>query len=466
MGALTKLKELFARREPLVAPMDDPFIQIDKAATAERLKLRERGAEQGKLEQPPSHLRTLDAVESEIASLVLETYARAQNDAASNVRTYDGRMAELGLLGSVSSISASARLAASDFKASVTNALNRLSNSRDAIKSSYDELHEFRTTHDLRRPAHKAISGVAAWGAIAGSWAAETVLNALLLRQNDAMGYLGGVVAAGTIGALNVGLAAIVGRQIWPLVLHRKPAMKLLGWLVTIGWMGIVVVWNLGAAHYRDAKVSGVANPEVEALAMMGGGLDSIYSWGLLIAGIVFAGTAALSGFRMDDPYPGYGRVARRHDERCQAYADDVEDATIELKEIRDVAVDEAATVRDELESQHAERGQIVAARSAFVRRFGEFSDQLEVIANGLLQDYRTANLTARTTPEPETFSSSWSLQRSVLPSPPSISVTDADIRKAETALDAAIAEVSSSFDDAITQFEPLDALKRRLSDA
>lgn len=466
MGALTKLKELFARREALIAPMDDPFIQIDKAATAERMKLRERGAEQGKLEQPPSHLRTLDVVESEVAAHVLEIYARAQNDAANSVRTYDGRMAELGLLGSVSSISASARLAASDFKASVANALNRLSNSQDAIESSYAELREFRAEHGLRRPAHRAMSGAAAWGAIAGSWSAETILNALLLRQNDAMGYLGGVVAAGTIGALNVGLAAIVGRQIWPLVLHRKPPMKLLGWLVTIAWMGVVVVWNLGAAHYRDAKVSGVANPEVAALAMMGGGLDSIYSWGLLIAGIVFAGTAALSGFRMDDPYPGYGRVARRHDERCQIYAEDIEDATIELKGIRDLAVDEAATVRDELEGQHAERGQIVAARAAFVRRFGEFSDQLEVIANGLLQDYRTANLTARTSPAPETFSSPWSLKRSLLPPPPAISVTDADIRNAEAALDTAIAEVSSSFDDTITQFEPLVALKRRLSDA
>ena len=88
------------------------------------------------------------------------------------------------------------------------------------------------------------------------------------------------------------------------------------------------------------------------------------------------------------------------------------------------------------------------------------------MIANGLLQDYRTANLTARTTPAPDTFSAPWSLQRTTLPSPPSISVTDADIRKAEAALDTAIAEVSSSFDDAITQFEPLDALKRRLSDA
>lgn len=465
MGGLAKFKELFVRREPLHAPMDDPFVQIDKVATAERLKLRERGAEQGGLNQPPSHFKTLDATEAEVVAQILEVYARAQNDAGGSVRTYDGRIAELALLGSITSISASAQRAAGDFKATVANAMNRLSNSRDAIKSSYGELREFRAEHDLRRPAHRAMSGVAAWGAIFGSWAAETALNALLLRQNDAMGYLGGVVAAGVIGALNVGLAAVVGRQIWPLVFHKRAATKALGWGLTIFWMVIVLVWNLGAAHYRDAKVSGVQSPEVQALAMMAGGLDSIYSWGLLIAGIVFAGTAALSAFRMDDPYPGYGRVARRHDERCLAYADDVADATDELRDIRDEAIEEAVLVRDGLQSQLAERGQILAARMNFVRRFGEFSDQLEVIANGLLQDYRTANLAARSAPPPDTFLVPWTLPKSVLPPPPLSTVSDADIKAGETVLDEAIKGVSTAFDEAIDQFEPLDDLKRKLSD-
>jgi hypothetical protein len=465
MGGLEKLRGLFSRSEPLLAPMDDPFIQIDKAATADRLKLRERGAELGALEQPPSQFRTLDTVESEIVALVLETYARAQMDAGNSVRTYDGRMAELGLLTSISSIGTSAKRAVSDFKASVSNALNRLSNSRDAISSSYAELREFRAEHALRRPAHRALSGVAGWGAILGSWAAETALNASLLRQNDAMGYLGGVVAAGTIGALNIGLAGVVGRLVWPLVRHRVTSTRFLGWLGIAVWLAIVVVWNLGAAHYRDAKISGLPSPEVEALSMMGGGLDSIYSWALLIAGIMFALMAALSAFRMDDPYPGYGRVSRRHDERCQIYADDVEDATSELKDIRDEAVEEATSVREELDRQHAERGQILAARSAFVRRFGEFGDQLEVIANGLLQDYRTANLSARSTPAPDTFSAAWSLQRTILPPPPTVAVTEADIRSAEAALDRAISDISSAFDEAVDRFEPLDELKRRLSD-
>jgi hypothetical protein len=465
MGALSKFKDLFARREPLLAPMDDPFIQIDKAATADRMKLRDRGAEQGRIEQPPSDQTALDPVEAEIVAHVLEMYARAQTDAGNSVRTYDGRIAELSLLSSVSSIGASARRASGDFKASVGNTLNRLSGSRDAIQDSYAELRDFRAEHGIRRPAHKALSGAAAWGAILASWAAETGLNALLLRQNDSMGYLGGVVAAGVIGALNVGLAAIVGRHIWPMTVHSRAGKKVLGWALTAAWMAVVLIWNLGAAHYRDAKVSGVDSPEVQALAMMSGGLDSIYSWGLLIAGMVFAGTAALSAFRMDDPYPGYGRVARRHEERCQIYAEDVADATDEIRSIRDEAVEDAVSVREGLESQHAERGQILSARANFVRRFSEFSDQLEVIANGLLQDYRTANRTARTTEAPATFSSPWPLQRSVLPPPPPSSVTEADIRAAEAALDEAIIGVSAAFDDALDQFEPLDALKRRLSD-
>ncbi|MDO1560120.1 hypothetical protein Q0812_11850 [Brevundimonas sp. 2R-24] len=466
MGAMAKLRELFARREPLLAPMEDPFIQIDREATSERLRLRERGTEQGALEQPPSHLRTLDFVEAEIATHVLEVYARAQSDAANSIRTYDGRSAELALLGSTSSIAASARLAVSDFRASVGNALNRLANRKDDIESSYSELREFCLEHGLRRPAHRALSGPAGWGAIVGAWGVETLLNASLLRQNDDMGYLGGVVAAGTIGALNVGIAAVVGRLVWPQTLHRAPMRKVIGWTVTALWIVLMLVWNVGAAHYRDAKVSGVENPEVQALAMMSGAPDSIYSWALLLAGILFAALAALSGFRMDDPYPGFGRVSRRHDERCDAYASAVESATAELQEIRDEAVDEVASVRDELAGQAAERGQILAARAAFVRRFDEFSNQLEVIANSLLQDYRAANQAARSTPSPPTFSTPWVLPRTVLPPPPPLPVSETDIRSAETMLDRAIGDLSSAFDEAVGAFEPLDALKRKLSDA
>lgn len=465
MGGLSKLKELFARPELLFAPMDDPFIQIDKGATSERLQLKVRGAEQGAIEQPPTQFETFDAIESEVVATVHEAYARAQNDASNSIRSYDSRIAELALLTSVSQIGVSSKVAVGDFKASVANALNRLSNSRDAIVSSYSELRDFRTEHGLRRPAHRSVSKASAAGYILGSLLIETLLNSVLLRQNDSMGLLGGIASAAAIGALNVGVAAVVGRFTWPLLFHRSVGRKTMGWIAMIGWLALVGVWNWGAAHYRDAKASGVETPEVAALSMLGGNLDSIYSWALLIAGIIFALIAAFSAFKMDDPYPGYGGVSRRHEERCDVYAEDVLDATAELTGVRDRAIEEALSVRSELTRQQGERGQIHSARSAFVRRFSEFSTQLEVIGNALLQDYRTANMAARTTPPPPTFLNRWTLAATMLPPPPPATVSDDEIKDAEAALEAAASDISAAFDHAITKFEPLDELKRRLAD-
>lgn len=466
MGGFSKLKELFVRAEPLLAPMDDPFIQIDTAATSERLRLRERGAEQGALDQPPTDMRTLDAVEAEIVAHVHEHYARAQSDAANSIRTYDGRMAELALLQSVSQIGVSARTAVSDFRSVVADALDRLANSGDAIARSYAELREFRGRHGIRRPAHRASTGLAGTGYVLLTWLGETLINSLLLRQNDAMGLVGGIFAAGTIGFINIGISALVGRLIWPLTQHRSAALKTLGWGSVAVWLAFIALWNWVAAHYRDAKVKGIEMPEAEALRLMYGGLDSINSWALFLAGFVFAVLAARSAFRMDDPYPGYGPVSRRHDERCDSYAYDVADSRQKLKVVRDDAIDGALGVRAELDRQHAERGQILAARSAFVRRFEEYSTQLEVITNALLQEYRTSNRAARTTPAPETFSSRWPLPRTTLPPPPEKVVSEKDVEAAEAALESATIEISAAFDRAIGEFEPLDVLKRRLENA
>ena len=465
MGAWAALHQLFGKREVLLAPMDDPFIQIDKGQVATQLKLREQGASQGQLNLPPAQMEAFDNVESEIVAYILEHYSRAQIDTANSIRTYDGRLGDLALLSKLSSIGTEARRAVSDFNAQVGNAINALSNSRDAITSSYTELAAFRVDNDLARPAHSAPPPISTFGAVALSWLFETAMNAFLLRLNDSMGYLGGIVAAATVGAINVLAAAFVGRQVCPRTNLRKPLDRAIAWIGVTLWVCLMLWWNLLAAHYRDAKSLGLPNPEKQALGMMGMGLESIYSWGLLFAGIIFAVTAARAGYRMDDPYPGYGDVTRRHNARCEDYANEVADATDDLTEIRDEAIEGATSVQEELGRQLGERQQILAARSAFSRRFDEFGTQIEQIANALLQDYRTANLAARTEPPPKHFTTRWTLPRSVLPAAPVFSVTDAEIRAAEASLKKAVAEITDAFTAAIDRFEPLDALKKRLTD-
>ena len=465
MGAWSKFKSFFDRSEPFRASMDDPFIQIDRQKASASLKLRERGAEQGALELPRATMETLDVVEADIAAFIQDHFERGQIDAANSIRTYDSRLGGLALIANLSSIRTQAHIALGDFKAEVVNRRGRLANSRDAIIDSYAELRDFRNENGLKRPAHDAPPAISTYGTIAVCWLAETVANSMLLRLNDSMGWLGGIVAAAIVGAINVFVAAVVGRLVWPSVNRRVAGARALSWIGIGVWVALTVTWNLLAAHYRDAKAAGLTDPETAALSMLGSGLDSMYSYGLLAAGLIFAITAATAGYRMDDPFPGYGAVSRRHLKRCYDYVADIEDATDELSAIRDDAIGEATDVRMELSRQQAQRDQILAGRYAFRRRYDEYSEQLEATANALFQEYRSANRAARSTEPPSRFDVPWALPRVPLPQAPGEDIPRTAIDEAEADLEQAVVQISTAFDEAIDSFEPLDELKRRIAD-
>jgi hypothetical protein len=465
MGAWSSMKQFFDRTETLRAPMDDPFILIDRPAAAAELRLRERAAEQGALELPTRSMEALDTVEADVVSFIQDHFQRAQIDAANSIRTYDSRLAGLALIANLASIRTQAKIALGDFKSEVINRRGRLTTSRDAITDSYEELRDFRSLNRLKRPAHDVPPASATIGSIMVFWLLETIANSMFLRLGDSMGWLGGVIAAAVVGAINVGLAAFVGRVVWPMINRREPGMKVLGWSITVIWAVSTVLWNLLAGHYRDAKSLGLTDPENAALGMLGSGLQSIYSYGLLIAGIVFAIGAATAAFKMDDPFPGYGPVWRRHAKRCEDYVADVHDATDELTEIRDQAIEEATDVRMELGRQLSQRQQILAARDAFQRRYNEYGAQLEGTANALLQEYRTANRAARTTDVPARFDVPWTLPRTALSLPPGEDIPRSAIDAAEADLEQTVDAISAAFDEAIDSFEPLDALKRRIAD-
>ena len=462
--AWDKLKTLFSPKVPIYAHFDDPFILIDKSQTSEKFSLSKRGKENGEINHPDEDALVLDEVESELIAHIEEHYSRSQKDAANNIRTYDHRLADLSLLTSISSIKTESIRAVGDFKLRISNALNRLSNSKDAIVSSYEELRDFRNENNIKRPAHPAAPAIATYGGIGIAWVSETFINMFLLKQNDAMGYLGGVIAAATVGIINVLVCAFVGRMIWPRTHLNNSIQRALAWLGVCVWLVAFLTWNLLAAYFRDAKSLGLDTPERAALEMFGQGLDSIYSWGLLAAGLIFGMGAAIAAYRMDDPYPGYGPVYRRHTQRCEDYAAEVEEVTDALQEIRDEAINEATEIRRELESQLGERTQIDSARSTYIKRLTEHKSHLETITNALLQEYRTSNKKSRSTPAPKYFNEKWGLTENSFNPPPAINITEGDIRSAETALDTAITEIAAEFDVAVSNLEPLDELKRRIA--
>lgn len=430
---------------------------------ANELRLVERGTENGAVNLPDSNSTQFDPVENEIIDTVVSTCRQAQQEATAQFQAYDERVSGLGLLAQVPAIEVSATQAVSEMQAAVAQTNLKLTSVRDSVRQSYAQLHAFQAEHGLERPAQLDRPFIATTGTIVLTWVGETVANSLLLRQNDDMGLLGGVIAAATVGAINIGVACFIGRYVWTQLHLKSSPMRSVFLGVTALWALFTLIWNLLAAHYRDAKVAGIADPEMAAMNMLSGSPDSIYSWGLFFLGLIFAIVAANAAYRMDDPYPGYGDVSREHKQRCDDYAGEIEDAAADLSDIHDDAITEAADVRRELALQLGDRDRAMNGRNAFAQRYLQFHDEMERACNQLLTIYRDANRKARSSPAPRHFNEAYKLSPVSIPPAPELKITQQEVEKADLVLKQTVERISGVYLDAIKQFETLEALKARL---
>ena len=466
MSPFTALKKLFVSSHPGLPQVDDPFVEIDQQAMTTSLRLIERGEERGAINQPPGDSSGLDVVEYEIVNVIGSALNRAQIDARTQSQAYESRLADLQLLHEVGSIRAETVTATGDFNSLVIDWRNKLAPRRDAIKESYHDLRRFKAENGLERPAHEKPAGIVTFGGIAFSFLAEVLGNAVFLRVNDDLGYLGGLIAAIMVALINVGIAGLMGWLVWPRTQLRDETQRLIA-KCTIGlWFIFVLVWNLFAAHFRDAKSSGASDPQsaaVVSLVESPFGLDGIYSWGLFIIGLAAAAYTARSAYRSDDPFPGYGERDRQHNSRCEEYADGVAEAIRILTGTRNDAIDGARSVKEALNQQLKERDRIHNAFNRFKARYDQHQTRLEDVANVLLATYRDANRRSRTEPPPRHFGERHTLARSELDPLFDAKLREEDIAEANDALSKCIDELGREFDRAINSFEPLEKLKAEL---
>ena len=470
MSALDRLKKYFTKSDITVSLPADPFLAIDREAASRKLRLRGLAEQNGRRNQPPADSMDFDEVEREVIAEISEQLHRARIDASNNHRIYGERLSELALLRELATITGASDQALGDYKATVINREGRLALAKTAIRESFKDLANFKREHGIHRPAHPGIQPIYAWATFGVAWLIESLCNTAFLRVNDDYGLLGGFIAAAVVAGVNITISGYVGRKVWPFLSHRRLHWKTIGIVATLMWLGLAIVWNLLAGHFRDAKAAGLADPEVVSLSLLANQplvFNSIYSYGLLAIGIVFSLIAAGTAFQMKDPYPGYGDIYRRHEERCEDYADEIEDALAELRETRDDAILDADDTRQELQKQFADRCRILAARDIHRNRFREHQDYLQTIADALIGEYRAANVLVR--PDglrPMHFNTPWRLGRSELPANPDEPSVDAQVTRAQESLASSIQVVAREYENAIQRFEHLDRIKESLGDA
>ncbi|HRC59616.1 MAG TPA: hypothetical protein PLD53_01535 [Candidatus Propionivibrio aalborgensis] len=432
------------------------------------MKLEDLGQDRGRQNLPFSDAKLLDDVEQGIITQVENVKQDCMEKLLEHLRTYKDRIAALGFEQKMFEFTNTANNALSDFKAKVHQGHDTLFQLRRDVVRIEIELIAFREKHQLERMAHYPESQLFHWSIITLILVLESILNGSFLARGHELGLIGGVIYALAISFVNVGSGLIAGYLLLPQLVHYAWWRKIAGGLAVIILAPFSISFNLAVAHYRDA-LGGPLSDDAMHTAWTSFlhnplGIADIQSWLLFILGLAFFIIALLDGWKMDDPYPRYGRLARKQQTLNDDYAAEKSSLLNELELIRDEAVKKLNQIAEDIQHRKSEYETIIGARHKLTTSFQQHLRHLQQCGNELLAIYREANRRSRTTAIPSHFSETWTLQSPDLPA----EVTEG--RVSETTLENTVAdkfgelkhwsnEIRSAYDTAVMEYRKIEQL-------
>jgi hypothetical protein len=447
------------------------FPELDLDRMSKRMRLGEEGASRGAANQPSSHSDTYDDVENRVVTAIESEFNEGHERLLRMLRAYDTRLSSLSVGTLLSELSATGRSVGTDLRAAVRNGHDTLFRLRRQLLEITAEAMRFRADNGIERPARYPDSRVFRVGVLVVLVLLEMCVNGVLLAKGNWFGLLGGGLTALAIAFGNVGLGAVAGRVVAPNLLHRAMWRRALGAVGLISFASFSLAYNLGVAHYRSA-LGGPLAEQAETVALQTlraapFGVPEVLGWLLFGLGLSFALIAAADAFGMDDPYPGYGHLARRENDAIAAYVEEKNGLTEDLRDLRDEAVKRLQAASTEVELRERQRRTIAEQRARVVQQFRRYSGYLEQCANDLLSGYRTANTRARSTPAPAHFETRWQLHPYAEPpggpgdgDDPAFSER---VRQAFTQLAGVRQQIEEEYAEALSEYEKIEELSQEV---
>jgi len=447
------------------------FPELDLDRMSKRLRLAEEGASRGGAGQPPSTSDSFDDIENRVVTATESEFNEAHERLLRMLRAYDTRLSSLSVGTLLSELTATGQSAATDFRAAVRNGGDTLFRLRRQLMEITAEAMRFRALNGIERPARYPESRVLRVSLLVALVLVEMCVNGVLLAKGNWFGLLGGGLTALAIAVGNVGMGVVAGRVIAPNLFHRAIWRRSLGAVGSILFACFSFGYNLGVAHYRSA-LGGPLAEQAETVALQTlrsapFGVPEVLGWLLFGLGAAFAAIATWDAFGMDDPYPGYGYLARRESEAIRAYLEEKTRLTDDLRELRDEAVKRLQAAATEVELRERQRRTIAEQRTRFIQQFRRHSGYLEQCANELLSRYRMANIRARSTPAPAHFNTRWELppyaEPPAGPGDREDPAFDERIRQAFAQLATVRQQIEEEYSAALGEYEKIEELSQEV---
>jgi hypothetical protein len=441
------------------------FQEIDVDAVKRSRNLSQLAAQRGRQNLPSSSSDELDDVEQGIVTVIEREKNNAYNRYLDNQKAYNDRLKALGLSTRLVEIRALVMDAIAQFNSSTHDGVDQLHREREKLVDRERELRLFKERHRLDYSSRHPRSIVLNVGILLVLALIEGFLNGTFLSQGDEFGLLGGFFQAIIIAVVNIAAGLFYGSRGATQLVHRFFLRKTVGLLATIIWIVFVLYFNLAVAHYRAALTG--PDPENAATKALFTLLNSPFAVNdlrsvlLMILGIAFSFIAAVKGWSMDEPYPGYGAVTRRRDYAHEEYTEHKSELMGTLEALKDSALESMAMQARQIQSRFEEYNKITERRGLLDQSFRSHLDHLESTGKALLAFYRAENIGHRQAAAPKHFDEAWRLDKPEIGTKNSPEVADPDaLRDAIELFPRLTEQLLAAYNDANAQYKQVDRLE------
>jgi hypothetical protein len=444
------------------------FPPLDAQVMARRLDLEAEAQRQAINGLPLPGSKSIDSVEAKIINELQGEVTQSLSQFEAWDNSYRERVRDAAMAMGAIDIHDIAQGTISKFGNLTQIGVDRLIPARKEVVETEAELLRFRVRHRLERPPIRQGQKSLKVGILLLILLLEATLNGKFLSAGSQLGLLGGVFDATILAAINVAVGWMAGRLVVGLLSHQNFALKAFGLVPLAIWLAATFVFNLGVAHYRNAMAAD--DPTLAAQVAFGSllssplQLDSVESVQLLILGLLFSMVAAIDGWCFDDPYPGYGRRHRHNLSAMESYSETSTYLLEELQEVRDNAAADITKATRDLPARRDLALSIHANRQKLHREIEQHFSHIEVVGNTLLRIYRDLNVTARSTPAPAYFDTSWTLERPNLPELPPVGQglpDETQIAEAQRAAREHLDSLETAYRGAIAKYTAIEQLTR-----
>jgi hypothetical protein len=281
----------------------------------------------------------------------------------------------------------------------------------------------------------------------------EWVSLSTFYAEGSDFGLLGGVLIAMALSLVNISLAILSGNLL-RYVNHQSPRRRRLALTAVAFLYACFLLVTLAAAHYRVAtndiaqsqpqpSVSGhsanLTPPRVptdfdqwkaarfawQRFERNPLGFEDVFSWILVVLAVIFGIFASYKGYRVDDPYPGYGELDRELKARRAIYEASKAEYCRVVDQVFDRTLQEQTHLLSEVKSNIEYYQQLVSMTDDQRRTFVHDAAEIQDACNVVLKRYRQTNLRVRVSPAPSYFNDSISFDAHLVKPPAGISESE-----------------------------------------